>query len=114
MNIFNVEIKKGNNHEYKENNKTIYPNKYIKIKKKDLKKYRNLIAEENIVEYQYVSDIKEQKKRYLVYIKKRIKSYQYKTKNLIESNSKIILLMKILIKNVRFSLKKKFNIKYSY
>ena len=41
------------------------------------------------MEYQYVPDIKEQKKREFVYIKKRIKPYQFKSKNLIESNSKV-------------------------
>ena len=91
MNLFNVEIKNGNNYEYNENNKIIYPGNepYIRIKNKDLKKYRNLIAEENIVEYQYVPDIKEKKKLDLVYIKKRIKPYQFKSRNLIESSSKV-------------------------
>ena len=90
MNIFNIEIMKGINYEYKEKNKIIYlaNQPYVRIKVNELKKYSNLKIEKNKMEYKFVSNIKEKKNTNLVYIKKIIKPYQYKGKNLNESDSK--------------------------
>ena len=90
MNIFNIEIMKGINYEYKEKNIIIYlaNQPYVRIKVNELKKYSNLKIEKNKMEYKFVPNIKEKKNTNLVYIKKIIKPYQYKGKNLNESDSK--------------------------